>query len=58
MSNFLLINEDTKIDLDLVRSFRHQKSSKAVYITFSDGASEKYFVLSDFANVHHVNTRI
>jgi len=61
MSNFLLINEDTKINLDLVRSFRYQKSSKAVYITFSDGASEKYFVPSDFefdsvTNVHHVNT--
>jgi hypothetical protein len=61
MSNFLLINEDTKINLDLVRSFRYHKSTSSVYITFSDGASEKYFVPDDFefesvTNVHHVNT--
>jgi len=61
MSNFLLINQDTKINLDLVRSFRYHKNTNSVYITFSDGASEKYFVPDDFefesvANVHHVNT--
>jgi len=61
MSNFLLINEDTKINLDLVRSFRYHKSTSSVYITFSDGASEKYFVPDEFefesvTNVHHVNT--
>ncbi len=61
MSNFLLINEDTKINLDLVRSFRFHKSTNSVHITFSDGASEKYFVPDDFefesvTNVHHVNT--
>ena len=61
MSNFLLINDDTKINLDLVRSVKYHKSSNSVYITFDNGDSEKYFVPESFdyetvSNVHHVNT--
>jgi hypothetical protein len=63
MSNFLLINSDTKINLDLVRSFQYQKSSHSVFITYSDGNTEKHFVPVDFDfdcvnNVPHVNTII
>ncbi|BCG64448.1 MAG: hypothetical protein methR_P2226 [Methyloprofundus sp.] len=63
MSNFLLINSDTKINLDLVRSFQYQKSSNSVFITYSDGNTEKHFVPVDFDfdsvnNVAHVNTII
>ena len=61
MSNFILINSDTKINLDLVRSFRFHKSSKSVYIIFSNGDEEKYFVpesfeFDDVNNIPHVNT--
>jgi len=61
MSNFLLINNDTKINLDLVRSFQYQKSAHSVFVTYSDGNTEKYFVAEDFDfdrvnNVPHVNT--
>lgn len=61
MSNFLLINEDTKINLDLVCSFRYLKVSNSVYITFNNGDTEKFFVEQDFdfdcvSDQHHVNT--
>ena len=61
MSNFLLISDDTKINLDLVRSFRYHKSSNSVHITFTHGDTEKYFVPEDFdfsavTNVPHTHT--
>ena len=61
MSNFILINSDTKVNLDLVRSFRFHKSSKSVYIIFNNGDEEKYFVpesfeFDDVNNIPHVNT--
>ena len=61
MSNLILINKDTKINLDLVRSFRHHKETSSVYIVFNNGDEEKYFVSKNFdfrsiSNVPNINT--
>lgn len=61
MSNFFLVNDDTKINLDLVSTFRYHKATNSVYITFNSGDTVKFFVDDSFdfdsvADTHHVNT--
>lgn len=61
MSNFFLINEETKINLDLVSTFRYHHATNSVYVTFNSGETVKFFVADDFdfdtvTDTHHVNT--